>query len=87
MDARTFSIVGTFVINCALKACQSTKTMTMDAAAALISIKYWSFNSNGSSCTILRDVPMVVVYWSACVISWWALSISQCASSLAGQEC
>ena len=86
-DARNFSIVDAFVINYALKVCQSTKMMTMDAAVALISIKYLSFNSNGSSCTVLKDVLMVAVYWSTCVSSRRALSVSRCTSSLSSREC
>lgn len=64
MDARIFSIIGVFVISCALKACQYARTMTMEDATTLISIKYCIFNSNGSSCTVLRVMPMVDLYWS-----------------------
>ena len=58
---RIFNIAGALVISCALKACQSARTMTMEAATALISVKYCNFSSSGSLCTILRVMPMGVL--------------------------
>ena len=39
-DASTFIMVGAFVIGRALKAFQSTKTITMEVVDALISVRY-----------------------------------------------
>ena len=40
LDASNFIMVDAFVIRRALKACQSTKTITMEVVDALISVRY-----------------------------------------------
>ena len=64
-DTSIFSMVGAFVMRRALNACQSAKTIVMEAEDALISVRYCSFSSSGSSCSVSNAVPIVDVYSSA----------------------
>lgn len=76
-DASTFIMASAFVKRWALKAFQSAKTITIELADALISVRYCSFNLSGSSRSVSNVVPMVVVFWSAWFISQWARSASR----------
>ena len=76
-----------FVMRQALNACQMTKKIVIEAADALISVRYYSFNSSGSSCSVSNAVPIVNVYWSAWLSSRLAHSMSLWTSSLAIVEC
>ena len=57
-------MAGALVISRALNACQSARTMVIEADEALISVKYCNLSSNGSSCSVSKDVPIVLVYLS-----------------------
>ena len=69
-----FNMERVLVMNQDLKAFQSAKTMVMEVANALISIKCCSSSSNGSSCSISKVVLIMLLYLSAWLFSRCSLS-------------
>ena len=58
-------MVGSLVISQTLNAFQSVRMMVIEVDEALISVKYCSLSSNGSSCSVSKVVLIVLVYSSA----------------------
>ena len=63
-ETSIFNMVSALVISGALNACQSTRMIVIEANEALISVNYYSLSSNGSSCSVSKVVPIVLVYSS-----------------------
>ena len=64
-DASIFNMDGAFMMRQSLNACQSAKTIVIEAIDALISVMYFNFSSRGSSCSVSNVVPIINVYSSA----------------------
>ena len=55
-------MAGTFVMRQALNVCQLAKIIVIEVEDALILVRYCSFSSRGSSCSVSNVVLIVNVY-------------------------
>ena len=61
-EVSIFNMARALAMSQSLKAFRLAKKMVMEAVKALISVKYCNLSSNGSSCSISKFVPIMVLY-------------------------
>ena len=64
MEVSIFRMANALVISQDFNTFQSAKMMVIEVEEALMSIKYWSLSSSGSSCRVSNDILIVLVYLS-----------------------